>query len=172
TSPFLNQGGSPPAQPKPAAFEATPEEASGDNDAEEVQLQRAANANSSADANAGATTTATTGASTSTGTSTGTSNDHKRNSSMNHNFKFPTPTSSPVVQFVPNPAVASQRRSPPEQLDHPDTAATPVQPATVVTPSSIEVPPPPLVEKEKTASSVSLEEGEDDVGDTVDIPLN
>lgn len=83
---------------------------------------------------------------------------------MNHNFKFPTPTSSPVVpSSQPNPA--PQRRPPPEQLEHPDSA-------TVVTPSSIEVPPPPLVEKEKTASNVSLEEGEDDVGDTVDIPLN
>ncbi|KAG6895998.1 hypothetical protein C0992_010973 [Termitomyces sp. T32_za158] len=156
TSPFLNQGGS-----QPMALEATPEEPRGDNDAEEVQLQRTANTNTNTNTNAGP--------GPGPGASASTSNDHKRNSSMNHNFKFPTPTSSPVVQFVPNPAV--QRRLPPEQLEHPDSAkATPTP--TVVTPSSIEVPPPPLVEKEKTASSVSLEEGEDDVGDTVDIPLN
>jgi hypothetical protein len=42
----------------------------------------------------------------------------------------------------------------------------------LVTPSSIEVPPPPPVEKERSFSNISLESGEDDVGDTVDIPLN
>jgi chitin biosynthesis protein CHS5 len=43
----------------------------------------------------------------------------------------------------------------------------------VVTPSSIEVPAPPLVEKERTATQASLDDStDDDVGDTVDIPLN
>ena len=43
----------------------------------------------------------------------------------------------------------------------------------VVTPSSIEVPAPPLVEKERTATRASLDDSaDDDVGDTVDIPLN
>ena len=44
----------------------------------------------------------------------------------------------------------------------------------VVTPSSIEVPAPPLVEKERTATRASVldDSADDDVGDTVDIPLN
>ena len=43
----------------------------------------------------------------------------------------------------------------------------------VVTPSSIEVPAPPLVEKERAATRASLDDlADDDVGDTVDIPLN
>ncbi|KAG6845522.1 hypothetical protein H0H87_007766 [Tephrocybe sp. NHM501043] len=88
-----------------------------------------------------------------------------RNGSMNRDFKFPTPSSSPVIPSKP------ERRSPPAQLEEPDSAV-PVQPSTVITPSSIEVPPPPLVEKEKSATTASLDEGEDDVGDTVDIPLN
>ncbi|KAH0588190.1 Chitin biosynthesis protein CHS5 [Termitomyces sp. J132] len=146
TSPFLNQDEI-PSSSKPVPFEPTPENPKEDKDAEEVQLQRV----------------------TSEGTSTSTSNEHKRNGSMNHNFKFPSPASSPVVPSAPNPM--PQRRSPPEQLEHLDSA-TKVQPSTVITPSSIEVPPPPPVEKEKSASSMSLEEGEDDVGDTVDIPLN
>ena len=44
----------------------------------------------------------------------------------------------------------------------------------VVTPSSIEVPAPPVVEKERTATRASVldDSADDDVGDTVDIPLN
>jgi hypothetical protein len=42
-----------------------------------------------------------------------------------------------------------------------------------MTPSNIEVPAPPPVEKDKSMSKVSLEDSvDDDVGDTVDIPLN
>lgn len=40
----------------------------------------------------------------------------------------------------------------------------------VVSPSSIEVPPPPPVEKERSTSTV--DDGEDEVGDTVEVPLN
>ena len=47
------------------------------------------------------------------------------------------------------------------------------QPTSMIVPLSTEVPVPPLVEKEKSMSKVSLyESAEDDVGDTVDIPLN
>jgi hypothetical protein len=40
----------------------------------------------------------------------------------------------------------------------------------VISPSSIEVPPPPPVEKERSVSTV--DDAEDDVGDTVEVPLN
>jgi hypothetical protein len=40
----------------------------------------------------------------------------------------------------------------------------------VVAPSSVEVPPPPPVEKEKM--SHVIEEGEEDVGETEEIALN
>lgn len=75
---------------------------------------------------------------------------------MNPQFRFPSPA-------------VKERRSQPEEMD--DKISSHVQPASVVTPSSIEVPPPPPVEKEQL-SSVSVDESEDDLGDTVDIPLN
>lgn len=40
----------------------------------------------------------------------------------------------------------------------------------VISPSSIEVPPPPPVEKERSNSTV--DDGEDEVGDTFEVPLN
>ncbi|KAG5635498.1 hypothetical protein H0H81_011033 [Sphagnurus paluster] len=87
---------------------------------------------------------------------------HKgRHGSMNREFKFPTPSSSPIQPNIP---VRKERKSAATQLE-------PDEPS-VVTPSSIEVPPPPPVEKERSVSSTSLDDGEDDVGDTVDIPLN
>jgi len=79
---------------------------------------------------------------------------------MNPQFRFPSSVPGPV----------KERKSPPEELDHKTSA--PAHPSSVVTPSSIEVPPPPPVEKEQSTSSTSVDEGEDDVGDTVDIPLN
>ncbi|KAF7343242.1 Chitin biosynthesis protein CHS5 [Mycena venus] len=80
-----------------------------------------------------------------------------RTGTMNREFKFPTPVSSPVVSDTPN--IPSIHR--------------------VVTPSNIEVPPPPPVEKEvglgvsppRSAGGRS-DEGEEEVGETVDIPLN
>jgi len=39
----------------------------------------------------------------------------------------------------------------------------------LISPSSIEVPPPP-VEKERSTNTV--DDGEDEVGDTVEVPLN
>ncbi|KAG6917675.1 hypothetical protein DXG01_001650 [Tephrocybe rancida] len=140
TSPFLNQGDSPPAPPKPAPFEPTPEETAEDNDVEEVQLQRTLSAESKR---------------------------KSRNGSMDRDFKFPTPSSSPVISTIP--PRTEQRSSPTPPAE---TSSTAVQPAGVITPSNIEVPPPPPIEKEKAASTTSLDEGEDDLGDTVDIPLN
>jgi hypothetical protein len=60
------------------------------------------------------------------------------------------------------------RKSPPEPLD--DKISATFQ-TSVITPSSIEVPPPPPVEKEQSTNG-SEEDNEDEVGDTVDIPLN
>lgn len=98
---------------------------------------------------------------------TTTESKHKgRNGSMNRDFRFPSPSSSPVQSNMPT---RSQKRSPPPELNEP--AAQSVPPV-VVTPASIEVPAPPPVEKENSASNASLDEGEDEVGDTVDIPLN
>ncbi|KAF9498915.1 hypothetical protein BDN71DRAFT_1442896 [Pleurotus eryngii] len=71
-----------------------------------------------------------------------------RAGTMNKDFKFPSPASSPVVDTH-----RSLKSSPP-----------------VMTPSSIEVPPPPPVEKERSLSG-SVDEGDDDVGETEDIPL-
>ncbi|KAJ6625219.1 hypothetical protein B0H10DRAFT_659431 [Mycena sp. CBHHK59/15] len=77
-----------------------------------------------------------------------------RTGSMNRQFKFPTPVSSPTVGSTPD--MPSIHR--------------------VVTPSNIEVPPPPPVEKElaagKASGSARSDDGDDDLGDTVDIPLN
>ncbi|KAF9459143.1 hypothetical protein BDZ94DRAFT_1225120 [Collybia nuda] len=87
-----------------------------------------------------------------------------RNGMMNRDFRFPSPSSSPVLSGVP----VKEKKSPPSQLDE---NATGHVPPSVITPSSIEVPPPPPVEKERSTSA-SVDEGEDEVGDTVDIPLN
>ncbi|KAJ7178236.1 fibronectin type III/BRCA1 domain-containing protein [Mycena filopes] len=78
-----------------------------------------------------------------------------RTGTMNREFKFPTPVSSPTVETTPNvPSIASIAR--------------------VVTPSNIEVPPPPPVEKELSGARTPRSEGDDgeELGDTVDIPLN
>ncbi|KAK7029794.1 chitin biosynthesis protein CHS5 [Favolaschia claudopus] len=75
-----------------------------------------------------------------------------RPGTMNREFKFPTPVSSPTVG---------------ETLDMPSIHR-------VVTPSNIEVPPPPPMEKELGVSpprSARSDEGEEELGDTVDIPL-
>ncbi|KAF8076858.1 fibronectin type III/BRCA1 domain-containing protein [Lyophyllum atratum] len=139
-SPFLNQAGSPENQARAPPFEATPEEPGEDNDVEEAQLERSTSKESKR---------------------------KSRNGSMNREFRFPTPSASPVLGNAP---VRKERRSPPAQLDEPGVADdAPPNPA-VITPSSIEVPPPPPVEKERSVAS--LDDGEDDVGDTVDIPLN
>ncbi|KAJ7092864.1 fibronectin type III/BRCA1 domain-containing protein [Mycena belliarum] len=76
-----------------------------------------------------------------------------RTGTMNRAFKFPTPVSSPTIDDASS--VPSIHR--------------------VVTPSNIEVPPPPPVEKELSGSpprSARGDEGDEELGDTVDIPLN
>ncbi|KAJ7216180.1 hypothetical protein B0H12DRAFT_1154283 [Mycena haematopus] len=72
-----------------------------------------------------------------------------RTGTMNREFKFPTPVSSPTV------------------------ANTPPSIHRVVTPSNIEVPPPPPVEKELgvSPSRSARSDEEEELGETVDIPL-
>lgn len=84
---------------------------------------------------------------------------------MNPQFRFPS--TEPTIGGVP---VKRERKIPPGELH--DNISAPVQSFSVVTPSSIEVPPPPPVEKERSTSHIPTDDGEDDVGDTVDIPLN
>ncbi|PPQ80759.1 hypothetical protein CVT24_011300 [Panaeolus cyanescens] len=99
---------------------------------------------------------------------------------MNREFKFP-PDRSPVTSPAPGPesqsgnsnssgSQSSAARSKPRTNN--TNSVDDGKPA-VITPTSIEVPAPPPMEKEKNMSRVSLDDsGEDDVGDTVDIPLN
>jgi len=83
-----------------------------------------------------------------------------RPGTMDKNFKFP-PTSSPSPPAVPDLPSSNK----PDHGD--DTGLTSVG---VVAPSSVEVPPPPPVEKERVGQAV--EEGEEDVGETEEIALN
>jgi hypothetical protein len=83
-----------------------------------------------------------------------------RTGTMDRNFKFP-PTSSPSPPAVPD------LLSPKANVGEDDTGLTSVG---VVAPSSVEVPPPPPVEKERM--SQVIEEGEEDVGETEEIALN
>ncbi|KAJ4477439.1 hypothetical protein J3R30DRAFT_219362 [Lentinula aciculospora] len=105
------------------------------------------------------------------GTSTPTATKRKsRSGTMNRDFRFP-----PNAETT---EAASARKSPP--------AALPVQQgqlddegeqtARMITPSAIEVPPPPPVEKERSTGSLgsqqSNDEGDDEVGDTVEVDLS
>jgi len=85
-----------------------------------------------------------------------TSKHKSKAGSMNRQFKFP---SSAAPSAHPEREISSS----PEK----STAKRPSSP--VIAPSSIEVPPPPPVEKD--LRSPQFGETEDDVGDTVDIPL-
>jgi hypothetical protein len=167
TSAFINQPSS-AGRPPQSRFEPTLEEGSDDPGLHRVQLERASAAVSV------------------------TSMESKRKSKgiINPEFKFPPspPSTSPAPSYTApgveapqaSPAVIQpdlQRRSTPppviedqSSLKGDDEASS--KPA-VVTPSSIEVPAPPLVEKERTVIRASLDDSaDDDVGDTVDIPLN
>ena len=99
---------------------------------------------------------------------------------MNKEFKFlPTSPVSPnaPVEHMPAVTVPSSalddaeplKKSPPVSANNEASGRR----ASVIAPSNIEVPAPPPVEKDKTMSKVSLDDSvEDEVGDTVDIPLN
>lgn len=93
-----------------------------------------------------------------------------RNGSMNREFKFPPTSPGSPLGDAPQKSVSPQtpvvhvsEHLTEEEVRHPG----------VITPSSIEVPPPPPMDKEKSLSKASLDDSvDDDVGDTVDIPLN
>ena len=103
---------------------------------------------------------------TSVGSVTNVESKRKSRGVINPEFKFPTSSMSGPGKDS-SPSVIEDQSSLTGQWKQGDE----VRPA-VVTPSSIEVPAPPLVEKERMASRASLDEADDDLGDTVDIPLN
>ncbi|KAF8217902.1 hypothetical protein K438DRAFT_2006883 [Mycena galopus ATCC 62051] len=95
-----------------------------------------------------------------------------RTGTMNREFKFPTPVSSPTVESTPNvPSLSALAH---DQLQNSIDAA--IQQNRVVTPSNIEVPPPPPVEKElgvgPPRSAGGRSDGEEEeLGETVEIEL-
>ncbi|KAF8967467.1 hypothetical protein BDZ97DRAFT_1803452 [Flammula alnicola] len=112
---------------------------------------------------------------TSPGSPSAAKTEHRksRNGSMNKEFKFP-PT-SPVSSHGALPAsdTAAAKKVSPAPLEDESLKEEDHKRPAVITPSSIEVPAPPPMEKEKSMSNVSLDDSvDDDVGDTVDIPLN
>ncbi|KAF8638089.1 hypothetical protein AX17_002450 [Amanita inopinata Kibby_2008] len=94
---------------------------------------------------------------------------------MNKEFRFPpergTSPAPPSEQGKEEDEEDEEGRKvmAPPGLDS-SKLSQPVSAKAIVTPSSIEVPPPPPVEKERPLSSV--DDGEEEVGDTEDIPLN
>ena len=170
TSSFVNQPSS-ANKFKPRQFKPTPEEADEDPNTETVRLEQALTSPTSA------TTPVPTPQSVQ---NMKVENQKSRNRSMNKEFKFPpaSPVSSNAPAEHTPPTVV-----PPLALDdaEPLKKSPPVSEknealsrrASEITPSNIEVPAPPPVEKERSTSTVSLEGSVDnDVGDPVDIPLN
>ncbi|GAV99624.1 chitin biosynthesis protein [Lentinula edodes] len=109
------------------------------------------------------------------GTSTPTATKRKsRSGTMNRDFRFPPSNATPeAAEVVP------ARKSPPPALPVHQQGLTDdegEQTAKMITPSAIEVPPPPPVEKERSTGSLgshqSNDEGDDEVGDTVEVDLN
>lgn len=157
TSAFINQ---PPSAGRPPRFESTLEEGSEDPGLQQVQLERA----------------------TAAGSVTAVESKRKSRGMINPEFKFP-PSSSPpssVSYAAAGPGAPQRRSSLPTAIEDQSSLKgerkqddDPNRRPAVITPSSIEVPAPPLVEKERTATRASLDDlADDDVGDTVDIPLN
>jgi len=92
----------------------------------------------------------------------GTDKETRRKSrpgTMDMNFRFPTTSPSPpTVPDLPSSSKSITRED--------DVGLT----MPVVTPSSVEVPPPPPVEKERVG--LAVDDGEEDVGETEEIELN
>jgi len=99
----------------------------------------------------------------------------RREGTMNKSFKFPPdPTPSEPAPPVPDmpkdlPAAAQKPKPKPSAEDKRARKSDESDEVAMVAPSSIEVPPPPPIEKEGTISSVS---DLDDVGETEEISLN
>ncbi|KAI0945628.1 hypothetical protein AcW1_001804 [Taiwanofungus camphoratus] len=113
---------------------------------------------------------------------------HVRKGTMSKDFRFPPPNSQP--QPPPVPAVPTNLPSPPQD-DTPPAPSSPPDRASklaaaksasdasdvglsavgMVAPSTVEVPPPPPVEKEPSPNSVH-DAADDEVGETEEISLN
>lgn len=112
---------------------------------------------------------------------------HRSNGTMDRNFKFPqsqqppqrvaSPPSLPSSPpLVPKQQQQQQQRPHPQKpiplpLPHEAEVGEDMPPVSIITPSSVEVPPPPPVEKESSRRPVVVDEGDEDVGETVEIDL-
>ncbi|KAI6152523.1 hypothetical protein BKA82DRAFT_4111899 [Pisolithus tinctorius] len=81
------------------------------------------------------------------------------------------PSSPPLA-----PKQQQQQRPHPQKpiplpLPHEAEVGEDMPPVSIITPSSVEVPPPPPVEKESSRRPVVVDEGDEDVGETVEIDL-
>jgi len=103
---------------------------------------------------------------------------HVRKGTMSKNFRFPPP--APPTQPPPAPSAPSNGASPPREASNAsDHAATSSEDAEdsglttvgMVAPSSVEVPPPPPIEKELATNNVP-DSVDDDLGETEEISLN
>jgi len=97
----------------------------------------------------------------------------RREGTMNKSFRFPpdpTPSESPPpVPHIPEILPASARKQRPSADGERARKSDESDEVAVVASPNVEVPPPPPIEKERTASSVS---DLDDVGETEEISLN
>ncbi|KAG1743610.1 uncharacterized protein EDB91DRAFT_1125097 [Suillus paluster] len=99
---------------------------------------------------------------------------HKSSGTMDRNFKFPNSSTQGQAQELPPPVpsiptqLPAPKAGPEARSNHANEDDT--TPVVVVAPSSVEVPPPPPVEKEIRKSFVESE-GEEEVGETVEIDL-
>ena len=157
---------------RPRQFEPTPEGADEDPTTETVRLERASTSPTSATASVPTPQSVQ---------NMKVENRESRNGSINKEFKFlpasPVSPNAPAEHTPPVVAPSSVlddaevlKKSPPVSANNEASSRCA---ASVINPSNIEVPAPPPVEKEKSTSTVSLEDSaDDDVGDTVDILLN
>ncbi|OJA11418.1 hypothetical protein AZE42_05744 [Rhizopogon vesiculosus] len=97
---------------------------------------------------------------------------HKSSGTMDRNFKFPPSQTQPQVvpPVPPVPSMQSPASKPESEADSNHATEENEAPVTVVPPSSVEVPPPPPIEKESIRGYLS-EEGDEEVGETVEIDL-
>ncbi|KAG1823977.1 uncharacterized protein BJ212DRAFT_1327525 [Suillus subaureus] len=97
---------------------------------------------------------------------------HKSSGTMDRNFKFPTSqTQAQAVPPVPSLPTQAPAPKPEPEAGSNRTNEDDMTPVAVVVPSSVEVPPPPPVEKEIRKSFVESDDGEEEVGETVEIDL-
>ncbi|KIY68427.1 hypothetical protein CYLTODRAFT_261947 [Cylindrobasidium torrendii FP15055 ss-10] len=100
------------------------------------------------------------------------SEKRKSRGMMNKDFKFPTPASSPVQTRTPGRQDSEDLQKVAQNSKAEIEVTEDAPPPRAVTPSNIEVPPPPPVEKERSNSGGTLEDADDEVGDTVEVDLS